>query len=335
MPNELPKYEDFAIFEHDKEPPPLPIEGMEDIKAFEMQHGGFITTVIKNTDSVIKIHRIIRMNDDGGIRDQNPKNYDFLEPRDEDPEKKLNNAVNSIYKYQKFIESHLEIQQKYIGKFLPKRIGSIIAESPRQYLAERYVKDRRTNTVISREILETIPKSEIALIEVWESVGPENSLQDMPYETIAQITNNNENFKRQMKEFSESVLDMLREEHVMIDLCDFGGIRTEVKKRVREPGIKTLEGTIQFIEGNLPDDEIVYPRNLSFGPRGVQYYDTYPLMDFPTKFKKEQIEQVIDYVANKDTELIKRFVENSDTGRFDDRLTLVNYVALLDYYKNL
>ncbi|MFC1722197.1 hypothetical protein ACFL0C_00960, partial [Patescibacteria group bacterium] len=342
------KFSEFANFEFNEDKTPdLPIRGSAEIINAGKYHGGFSTSIEIDENDIAKINRVLRVDTEEFAQTGEFPNRQYPDslaavaerveiPDDADEEKKENIrlATEATLRLAKIKRETHETLQEYIGDYLPELKFYAVVESPRRVLEERQLNNRfGGEDGISEEILQNIPTSEITLLEVWENVGPKNSLDNIPYDKLANLYTD-EKFLEHQKEFAKDAYKLFMERGIMLDISDMAGIRYKTKEgrieqTVGKSGRFYIEQAMDIFRGT-EQDIIPIPRNVAYKDGKFMYYDVYPAWQIPSKLPEKFLADLTTLMSQGDEKGLQEILFNKNRdGYMKGRLNVFHYLTLL------
>lgn len=334
MELENPSFEKYANFSDKKAI--LPIQDYEALSDNERPvHQGAFTSVIEiDEGKVVKVNRLLRYSP----QKENPVEFgayedpDFLAEKVEDPSKsadeleELNRqqATEKIIKFAEYKRGIYEQLGKYIPGHLPEIYGFAVVDSPRREIEQRLKRGKLTP-----EQEREIPTQETALMEVWENVSPEASLNARGYEGLSELQEDS-TYREQMRSFANGLLSLAREQGIMVDICDYGGINA-VRSNGEHLNIKKPEDIVQLLSSQ--DTEILaYPRNTVYKDGEVKFFDTYPIENI-TEFTQdgEFLTAVVKALSEGNYQELVNLAGAQDSRDGVNRRQVIQYLSLLKY----
>ena len=158
-------------------------------------------------------------------------------------------------------------------------------------------------------------------MEVWENVNPESGLERMDYGALKTRFEEDE-FSKQMAEYSTSAAKLFLEEGIMLDMADDRGIHTLTSTGYK--AVRTLDETFSFLEEE--SDAIPYPRNMTYSNNRLMFYDVYPVtrVNRNRMSRSDQV-RMLEAVHKKDVDIdaLRTMVVDGES------LNTLRYVVLL------
>lgn len=259
-------FDDYANFSNPEHTPELPIKSAPNLGEKMIGHGAFTTTIDIGEGKVAKLSRMLGQKDGPFRVDANDGAYLVSKTEDEEQDKK--EVIQSMLDLAKEKEETYKMLGEYIGEYLPDIYFYAIVESPRKEI-ERYKGSNRP----SGPDLSNIPTSEVSLMEVWEQIDARGSLSNMQYEQLTELQGM-ENFKTQLADLSSKAYSLLLKEGIMLDICDWVGVRGTTPNKSGAP-VKKLEDLLT----ERDKATLFVPRNIAWSNEQIKYFDTYPVFD--------------------------------------------------------
>ncbi len=247
----------------------------------------------------------------------------YLTRRSDDPREDIKIAVTNIEKFSIYKKGIYDRLFKYIGEYMPRLLGFEVVDSPRREL-ERL----RHKTNLSPEDYENIPEHEISLMEIWEEVDA-SSFSSLAFQKLSENFENPE-YIHLMPMFATKLLEVFKNEGLMVDICDGDGIRAK-----RSTNNKVNIFSVNEVLDLLTIDHstiIAYPRNVSFRGGRINFYDIYPadkVIDFIDN--SSLLEALVTDFKVSNYNDIKRLVFDNSLHDHCSECVVIRYLALLKY----
>ena len=331
------KFEDFANFK-DK-PATLPFskgvnEGLQSSPGEMIAgHGSFSTTIEIDDKRAAKVTRLLNYGPFGILQKDRTVGERFAVDKTSDPVLDEKEVLKVLSAYASERRNIYQVVRGYMGEHIPRLFGSTISESPRKIIQKELHKHDNPLHQPADEVLERVPETEIAVVEIWENLGNFKSLEDLNYKEQAALYKD-EGYRKAMEDFATTSLRMLVDGGVMIDISDWGGIgvRTENRKHAVDD-LEKIELLVNHDENKLQ----VIPRNTAFINGQVICYDTYPVENIRDFVDRPTLMSIARSVKDRNSGSIRSLFSNQEVqldnkGNDEERkkLFVVCYLVLLD-----
>jgi hypothetical protein len=294
---------DYANHPDKKATPELPFNS----KSGDVSSGHFSSVVEVKGDQVVKIVNFTR------LEDGNLEIPDLLQPflvlKTDDPEKDRAEVTIKLMDLAKERKAGYELVARYLKDQVPELKGQFIAESPRRSMAA-------TND-------DKLPIAEFTLMELWEKVDTRSGPSRMPFHTLIE-QQNDPSYKKESELFANRALTLLKEEGIVLDICDISGIRG-IDKDNRYIRFKNIDKVLELRSDNNTE-QTFYPRNLTFENGKIKFFDFYPVSHIDDLgVSPTYMRVLVNGLKNHDNEAVRARIGDSIT-----RLFVLQYLVLLE-----
>lgn len=316
-------FETYGNFEFKEKDPALPVKDSKEISEgkIETRHSTFSSNVILDDENILKITRQVTVKPgkkglDYGLHVAKPT----LAEREE-------GRVGVLEKLRRLAKEKLETYElagKYVGPYLPELRGFAVVESPRQFLEDSAWGPRLEEDQYDKLMAE-VPKSEIALMEIWENVHPNQEISYRSWENLKGLYSDEE-FRRDLADFADRAFRLFVEKEKELDLVGPKGILC-----VTPHGSQAiLGGTPEELHKLLSssDDEVIpLPRNMTHLNGKIKFYDLYPMLS--TYIVKESALTLAAAIRSNDLEFMKHIAQIENDEERNTITYGLRYLALL------
>lgn len=345
-------FERYSNFSFTDETPTLPVTGALEIQRGEKEFypGATATTIEIDAENVAKLNRLIitKPTDSGDLTHQKSMAEPYLLERDlvaeeaakkegtfeEYPDIERQKLVRKLSNLAENKKSDYELLSTYIGAFLPELRFFAVVDSPRKQLESHVIAHiYKGRSQVSQEVLEQIPETEYALMEVWENIDPTSVVSSLSYEDMQSLYEDGE-YRSALSDFATKSYELFMNEGVMLDICDRrSGIRFKVPtESEKESSVRKISDLDELQEAVQDGVGIPYPRNVSYSKKGLKFFDLYPLERQSPELLKEAVPVILGYLREKNWVSLKDFIEDADLDAREQReyLYITRYLVLLE-----